>query len=663
MSLIELLVALTIFAVVSAGFAVGMGSALGLARNNRNRSIAANLASGEMDAVRSMPFQDVVVNEIETLRTVDQVVFTITRRAEWVSEGTTEGPCDGDPGTALEFKRVTVDVSWPNMAGVAPVQSQTILSPPVGNYDTATGSLSIRVSDRNGAAGTGHVVNIVGPSGTYTEPLVDGCAFFAALPRGSYIISLDTEGYVDGQGVTTPSQSAVVSTGTLTSVEFDYDQASALWLTPIGLTGYPAPGDIDMTIANTGLSLGYKHLEGPPGTATCTSATVTSNADALVSEESSDSNYGSLNYLGIRSNDSRDIRSFVKFPLPTTPSGCAIGAATLRLSTVSYQSGRTLKAYRVASTWSENSVEWGNMPSTVGGSSSTASGSGWVQWNVVNQVNAMYAGSNNGFMLRDDAEDGAGSGFSQYYSSRQGTPDPELVITYVDAANVCPNGTVYSSADAVLPQDQSTTNFGTSSTSYGVRSQSGSANRRSMVGFTLPSVPAGCTLTGATLRMYASSAASGRTLQAYQAATGWSEDTVTWSNQPATTGTASTTTSGSGWREWSVLNQIQSMYSGTNTGFVVRDSSENAGSSQDQAMHPREAANDPELELTFSAPPPSPPVSPGPVVGDGLFPYAGGYHAWAGTCLDNDPEGQIPGDGGPYYPAGQRETPVLATPG
>lgn len=80
-------------------------------------------------------------------------------------------------------------------------------------------------------------------------------------------------------------------------------------------------------------------------------------------------------------------------------------------------------------------------------------------------------------------------------------------------------------------------------------------------------------------------------------------------------------------------------------------------------MHPREAANDPELELTFSAPPPSPPVSPGPVVGDGLFPYAGGYHAWAGTCLDNDPEGQIPGDGGPYYPAGQRETPVLTTPG
>ena len=52
---------------------------------------------------------------------------------------------------------------------------------------------------------------------------------------------------------------------------------------------------------------------------------------------------------------------------------------------------------------------------------------------------------------------------------------------------------------------------------------------------------------------------------------------MTWSNQPATTGTAATTASGTGWRQWTVTAQVKAMYTGANHGFLIRDASEGTG--------------------------------------------------------------------------------------
>ena len=63
-------------------------------------------------------------------------------------------------------------------------------------------------------------------------------------------------------------------------------------------------------------------------------------------------------------------------------------------------------------------------------------------------------------------------------------------------------------------------------------------NLRALVRFNLPAMPQGCSVESATLRIYAKSAASGRTLQAFQLGGSWTEGGVTWANQPATTGGA-----------------------------------------------------------------------------------------------------------------------------
>ena len=101
--------------------------------------------------------------------------------------------------------------------------------------------------------------------------------------------------------------------------------------------------------------------------------------------------------------------------------------------------------------------------------------------------------------------------------------------------------------------------------------------------FALSAVPAGCRVTDTTLRLNASAAATGRTLQAIRLAAPWTEGGVKWSNQPRTTGTAATTSSGSGWRQWTVTAQVNAMYSGANHGFLVRDASENSGPTRDES--------------------------------------------------------------------------------
>jgi hypothetical protein len=150
-------------------------------------------------------------------------------------------------------------------------------------------------------------------------------------------------------------------------------------------------------------------------------------------------------------------------------------------------------------------------------------------------------------------------------------------------------------------QSSPTSNFGGDS-ALKVDSKSGNGNARALVRFALPQIPAGCRVTGATLRLYAASYKAGRTLQAFRLGATFLEGGVNWNSQPATTGTAATAPSASsaGYVQWSVTSHAQAMYTGTNTGFLIRDATEN-GPGMDQSFNSREkgADNPPQLVVTF----------------------------------------------------------------
>ena len=176
----------------------------------------------------------------------------------------------------------------------------------------------------------------------------------------------------------------------------------------------------------------------------------------------------------------------------------------------------------------------------------------------------------------------------------------------VDTSCSAPGDQVVSaSRDSYVDSLQTNTNFGNSSQLLVRSAQVLVLSRQeAVVGFNLPSIPARCTLTAATLRMYATNPASGRTIDVLRLNGSWTETGVTWNNLPATTGAAVSSASlgSAGFQSWNVLSMTAAMYSGTNDGFLIKDSVDSAVLSVQQVYQSRNGtpdSQDPQLVLTF----------------------------------------------------------------
>jgi hypothetical protein len=173
------------------------------------------------------------------------------------------------------------------------------------------------------------------------------------------------------------------------------------------------------------------------------------------------------------------------------------------------------------------------------------------------------------------------------------------------AASFCPG-----SGSVTLNPDADTTGYqSTPTTLYGSDLRLGalsgiSANGRALLHFDLTgAVPAFCSLTGASLQLYVNFPAAGRTIDVYLVTVGspWSEASTTWNNLPGYGGSAVSSASRStvGWQSWTVTGLVRILVSGTNNGFLVRDSAEGSATTANNIYDSRGAANKPKLVLTW----------------------------------------------------------------
>ena len=482
-----------------------------------------------------------------------------------------------------------------------------------------------------------------------TEPT----ATFTSVPSTDTPTEVPTNTPVPPTATLEPTDTPVPPTATLEPTATD---------TPIPPTATPVP-PTNTPVPPTATSVPPTATPNPPTatftstpvppTATqvlsCTTVTLSASADAWIDSGSPSSNKGTDSILKVQAKSGSNNRALLRFDLPAVPPGCTIQSATLRLYAASWKNSRTLQALRVTSTWTENAVTWNNQPTTNGTAATTASGSGYRQWNVLSHVQTMYAGTNNGFLIRDANEGGSGNE-QQFHSREKGTDMPQLVVVFAPAptatfTSVPPTATpvqptpttgaasptataaaptatlppptptpttaaasctaspvtLSASADAWIDQNSASNNFGGDSI-LKVQAKDGN-NFRALVQFALPNVPSGCVIQSATLRLYAPSSAGGRTLQALQVNGAWTEGGVNWGNQPATTGTAVTTGSGNGYREWNVSTLVVAMYGGSNNGFLIRDASEGGGGSEQQFHSREKGENLPQLVITFGPAP------------------------------------------------------------
>ncbi len=169
------------------------------------------------------------------------------------------------------------------------------------------------------------------------------------------------------------------------------------------------------------------------------SITVTGSSDTYdtcVDEQYPSSNYYlSENLWTGGKTGTNTMRTYIKFALPTSI-GNYVTRATLRIKK-NLEAAPGIRAYRVTSSWSSNTVTWNNKPGyTTSGCTSTCSldSGSWYKIDATTMVRNWITGtySNYGFVLKEPSETNS-SQKTRWYSSDAPSPNkPELVINYVN---------------------------------------------------------------------------------------------------------------------------------------------------------------------------------------------------------------------------------------
>ena len=267
MSLIEVIAAMLIFAIISVGVVYGMLGVISQTRDTRSRAVAANLASQEIDLVRDAADLFALVDKV-TSYNLNGDTFTVARTTQWVSDPGLDFVCGAGGGT-LKYKRVNVRVTWHQMgAGVSPVQSDTVVNPAQKINDPTKGTILVSTLGANGTGSGGITVSAVPatpPDGatalTTTPALTDsqGCTYILKVTPGNYNVTVTKSGYIDqDQTATTATRTVGVAAGSSASVSFAFDKAATFNAT-YGSGYAPVAGEVVRVPADITTSFGSTH--------------------------------------------------------------------------------------------------------------------------------------------------------------------------------------------------------------------------------------------------------------------------------------------------------------------------------------------------------------------------------------------------------------------
>jgi len=242
LGIVEVIVALLVFALVTTGAIAAVATSLRLTADNRGREVAANLAASEIDLARSIKATQLGSRDF-TSDPIDGVVYTVRRDVTWATSTGVDSQCAGGAGAgSLFYKRVNVSVTWTGMRlATSAVRADTVVTPEGKVSSSSTGTILVSVKDATGAGVRGTTVTIAPDSsvaGNKAEALeldsrpattdATGCAFAINVTPGSYTITLsraDGVVYVDDKQATQPVKTVTVGSGGSAAQSFAYARA------------------------------------------------------------------------------------------------------------------------------------------------------------------------------------------------------------------------------------------------------------------------------------------------------------------------------------------------------------------------------------------------------------------------------------------------------
>lgn len=258
LSLVEVMVAMLIFAIIAIGIGYALISTLTIARDNKSREVGSHLAAAEIDRVRALGDPFAVRDGTKSVSVTSTETFTVETTAAWATPTGNVDTC-GTAGGPLQYKRVTVKVTWPGMWNEDnPVLTDTLLAPSKRINDPLKGTILVSISDAFGRGKSG-VTFTVTPStgiGAVVPTDSDGCSFILQAPPGNYTIALTNSGMVDAKTQSAnPSDTKTVVAGSSTSYDFTYDARARYKMNYAsnipGATRPLIPTNLDYTFMNT----------------------------------------------------------------------------------------------------------------------------------------------------------------------------------------------------------------------------------------------------------------------------------------------------------------------------------------------------------------------------------------------------------------------------
>ncbi len=254
-TLIELVIALLLLAIIMSASLYAILQGLGLSRDSQERVVASDVVTQVLEQLRdtansSTGFATIpITTESLPSQTIQGTTFKLTQDAEWVNRGVSSSVCNSGTNSSL-ILRATVTATW-GFAGES-VSDSALFAPPNGSFSSGDGALPVQVDSSTGTGYTGATVTatpVNGTPGSATSITTgsDGCAFFAQLPIGTYDVSVSGPGGVDSSehavhdagdtGVSATENSNFVLAGALS-----YDTGGTVNWTFIPTSPTPAAG-------------------------------------------------------------------------------------------------------------------------------------------------------------------------------------------------------------------------------------------------------------------------------------------------------------------------------------------------------------------------------------------------------------------------------------
>ncbi|WP_036283958.1 carboxypeptidase regulatory-like domain-containing protein [Microbacterium luticocti] len=258
-TLVEVIVAMLVFAIVMTGFLYTVTAALVTTRDTRARVVAANLAAQQIDLARSAASVFDITNHTLAPITLNGDTFHVAVTTSWITDGGTAASCEAGTATgALSYKQVSVEVTWDNMRGGAqPVRSDTVMAPKTKINNPTLGTVLVGVVNAAGTAVAGATVSLAPANVPAATTDSDGCAYLLKVPPAdTYTVTVSKPGYVgyaNGALVDTPSATVSVTAGNSSRVSFAFDKATTFTATyaPDAPATTLVPTDLTTTFLST----------------------------------------------------------------------------------------------------------------------------------------------------------------------------------------------------------------------------------------------------------------------------------------------------------------------------------------------------------------------------------------------------------------------------